>query len=808
MRLISLRLENFRQHKSTEVHFPSGLTGILGANGSGKSTILEAIAWVLYGNQAGVTRGETDTLIWRLAPGKSSAIAELTFAFNGQTYTVKRSQSSSKSTAELRHDGKTIANSIKSVNEKLTQLLGMTHQEFFNSYFTGQKDLNFLGAIKGATERERFIAKMLGYERLSEVQGAAGKSGTLRDRKRQQERQVDMLAGSRGDLEAIAAKIKSQQAGLADAQTQLEQSNRVLIAAVDRKQGLEPQLMELERDRDRFQSLDRQRQVQQANLEQINRQIAQLSQEREHLAADARRYNELSLEVAGYEQMQAQEKQLAELKQSAARKGELQSRLAKLAAEISDLHAQLEQLENIPTSLQELQAAIATFQTQHQITASEIQTQTLAWQEEQADLRARIKAERQNLKQVESQKGAIALAGHEGICPTCERPLHEEYDTVIERFHTQISHTQSHISAWQSQLDILQSPPDRLSQLQAAQIQLDRDISQAQAQEKQLMADLAKQQVLEQNLIDKQTESSHLNSEIQNIPDSFDSTAYGQLVQELQRLKPKYEDWLRSANAPQRLSQIDIQLADREQEKIRISEAIAQIDCDLAALNFIESEYQQVKAAIATVTEELDTARQNFALAQQQVVLATRDLEVSQQQEVEFHQKDREYQAAKQELILLDELDRAFTDLRQYLTEQIRPQLADSASIFLNQLTDGRYNAIEIDSKYNVVVLDDGDRKPVISGGEEDIVNLCLRLAISQMITERSGQPFSLLVLDEVFGSLDDGRRDNVLGLLHALEQHFEQVLIITHIESTKESLNHTIRLEFDSQQQCSRLVS
>lgn len=807
MRLISLKLENFRQHKSTEVHFPGGLTGILGANGSGKSTILEAIAWALYGNQAGVTRGETDTLIWRLAPGKSSAIAELTFAFNGQTYTVKRSQSSSKSTAELRHDGKTIANSIKSVNEKLAQLLGMTHQEFFNSYFTGQKDLNFLGAIKGATERERFIAKMLGYERLSEVQGAAGKSGTLRDRRRQQERQVDMLAGSRSELEAIAARIQAQQASLTEAQTQLEQSNQILIAAVDRKQSLEPQLMALERDRDRFQNLDRQRQVQQANLEQINRQIAQLSHEREHLVVDARKYNELSLEVADYEQMQAQEKQLLELKQSAAIKGELRSRLAKLEAETSSLQEQLEQLENIPTSLQEIQAAIATSQTQQQITTSAIQAQTLAWQEEQADLKARIKAAQQNLKQIESQKGAIALAGHEGICPTCERPLHEEYDTVMDRFTTQTTHTQSHISEWQSQLDLLRSPPDRLAQLQAAQIQIDRDISQAQTHEKHLMADLAKQQVLERNLTDKQTEAARLKSEIQNIPDNFDSVFYEQLVRELQRLKPKYEEWLRSANAPQRLSQVDIQLANREQEKMRISEAIAQIDLDLATLNFAESEYQQVKAAIATVTEELEEARQNFARAQQQVALATRDLELSQQQEVEFHQKDREYQAAKQELILLDELDRAFSELRQYLTEQIRPQLADSASLFLNQLTDGRYNAIEIDSKYNVVVLDDGDRKPVISGGEEDIVNLCLRLAISQMITERSGQPFSLLVLDEVFGSLDDGRRDNVLGLLHALEQHFEQVLIITHIESTKENLNHTIRLEFDPQQQCSKLV-
>ncbi|NKB17753.1 MAG: hypothetical protein HC770_06145 [Pseudanabaena sp. CRU_2_10] len=255
----------------------------------------------------------------------------------------------------MRHDGKTIANSTKAVNEKLSQLLGMTHQEFFNSYFTGQKDLNFLGAIKGATERERFIAKMLGYERLSEVQGAAGKTGTLRDRRRQQERQVDMLAGSRGNIEAITAQIKQQQAELAEAQAQLESLNGVLIAAMDRKQALEPKILELERDRDRFNHLDRQHQVQQANLAQINRQILQLNQERDRLVAEAEKYAALSLEVADYAQMQAQVTNLAEQKQSAIKRSELQVRAVKLESEISNLQQQLADLEHLALSLPQIQ---------------------------------------------------------------------------------------------------------------------------------------------------------------------------------------------------------------------------------------------------------------------------------------------------------------------------------------------------------------------------------------------------------------------------------------------------------------------
>ena len=55
MRLIELRLLNFRQHADTHVRFPAGLTGVIGPNGAGKSTLLEAIAWALYGAEA--TRG-------------------------------------------------------------------------------------------------------------------------------------------------------------------------------------------------------------------------------------------------------------------------------------------------------------------------------------------------------------------------------------------------------------------------------------------------------------------------------------------------------------------------------------------------------------------------------------------------------------------------------------------------------------------------------------------------------------------------------------------------------------------------------
>jgi exonuclease SbcC len=90
---------------------------------------------------------------------------------------------------------------------------------------------------------------------------------------------------------------------------------------------------------------------------------------------------------------------------------------------------------------------------------------------------------------------------------------------------------------------------------------------------------------------------------------------------------------------------------------------------------------------------------------------------------------------------------------------------------------------VELDEDYRAIVLDEGVPKPVISGGEEDLVNLVLRLAISQMIAARAGQPLSLLVLDEIFGSLDDSRRQEVLLLLRRLGDRFPQVILTTHVE-------------------------
>jgi exonuclease SbcC len=146
--------------------------------------------------------------------------------------------------------------------------------------------------------------------------------------------------------------------------------------------------------------------------------------------------------------------------------------------------------------------------------------------------------------------------------------------------------------------------------------------------------------------------------------------------------------------------------------------------------------------------------------------------------------------------------------LRTDLNQELRPEISYLASKYIRELTDGRYSELELDDQYNVMVLEDAIPKPVISGGEEDIANLAVRLAISEMIADRAGQSFSLLILDEIFGSLDEARRNNVVDLLRRLNERFEQVIIITHVESVcdGDGVDRRITVRYDDETGTSRV--
>lgn len=128
-----LKLTNFGCHESLVIHFTEGLNVFRASNEAGKSTVLKAIAYALWGAR-GMSTSLADTVTW----GKplTSLKVELIFAVSGKEYHIKRSNSG----AELVSDGLTVTGQTETANF-ISALLGANAQTAQNTLFAAQKDI-------------------------------------------------------------------------------------------------------------------------------------------------------------------------------------------------------------------------------------------------------------------------------------------------------------------------------------------------------------------------------------------------------------------------------------------------------------------------------------------------------------------------------------------------------------------------------------------------------------------------------------------------------------------------------------------
>ena len=309
---------------------------------------------------------------------------------------------------------------------------------------------------------------------------------------------------------------------------------------------------------------------------------------------------------------------------------------------------------------------------------------------------------------------------------------------------------------------------------------------------------------VESDLAGKNERAAQVNTELATIPPGYDASRHAMLRSEIERLTPLDARAARLSAQLERLPQLERERADVAERLESVRQRLAALQSRRDETTIPEAEHEALRAEYERATGEAHSAELALVQARGEETSAHTALERAHGVAAELASRQRMLSELTQRKLLHDELDRAFTDLRTDLNFQLRPELSELASGFLSDLTDGRYGELELDDSYNIVVLEDGLPKPVISGGEEDLANLVLRLAISQMIAERAGQPFSLLILDEIFGSLDEARRANVLDLLRRLQGRFEQVILITHIEQVREGVDRVISVRYDEETGCS----
>ncbi len=786
MQIDRIHLRNFRQHEDTELEFGMGLTGIVGPNGAGKTTILEAIAWAMYGMPA--ARGSRDTIRRRGAAPRDRVEVEMDFTLGPHHYRVVRSLNG----AQLYQDGESapVANSLGSVTDRVTRLLGMSRDEFFNTYFTGQKELAVMAALS-APERAQFLSRVLGYDRLRVAQER------LKEKRSALRARLDTLRAGLGDpaeLEAGEQQARERRA----AATAVETATAEAWAGVERRLAeLRPRAERLQQLRDTALRLEAETRVADHEVSSAEARVAQLEKQVTEADAAGARLAEVSLQLGPLPGLREEGTAFEALAEAHARR-------QGLIAQHTDVRKHLASVEEragrLPTATaveaarlktQELRAALT-------VLALDAENARTAWVRDAQDAQTKRQGLLDHYHELREQRHRLEHAGPEGDCPTCTRPLGAEYGNVMGLLDRQMEEVVSNGNFYKQRIEQLQAEPPELEELDRGRVAMEKELSGATAEVGRLEAQFQEVKPLGQERRRLLARVKELEVAIGPELAPFDEARHREVQAAIRALEPLALEAERLRVIGERGAELRAALTATTRERTGAMERATALRAQVAELGYSEVAHREAQEAAAVAERSRREAEVALARAKGESGAAAEAVQAAERRREEWKVREREMADTARDLALHQELDRALSDLRGELNATLRPDLSELASGFLRDLTNGRYTELELNEDYGSTLLDDGDPKAVISGGEEDIANLALRLAISQMIAERAGQPLSLLVLDEIFGSLDEDRRLAVVDLLRSIADRFPQVILITHIDSVRDGFDRVIRVGLD----------
>ena len=370
-----LVLKNFLSYREATLDF-SGLhtACICGANGAGKSSLLEAITWAIWGESRAASEDDA------IHTGAANVRVDFTFQCNQQIYKVIRTRNRGHSSAlEFQVQTPTGFRSLTERGLRATQHmiahhLKLDYDTFINSAYLRQGRADEF-MLRKPNERKQILADLLKLDRYEELAlQAKDLSRQFKGQAEQLEQNLHSIEIQLQQREEIAQQcrdVESKVATLQQEQTSDTERRQTLQAIQHQRQSWEQQLTwQRQQYQNLTQDCDRYRQDIAATQRQKQQLEALLNQEEQIAAGYAHYQNLLFSEEAlnskfqAYQDAQQQQQQLQQQLSQAINELNLQLRQAQGQLDIlrqsrADIQQILSRKDEVEAGLSRLQKARA-----------------------------------------------------------------------------------------------------------------------------------------------------------------------------------------------------------------------------------------------------------------------------------------------------------------------------------------------------------------------------------------------------------------------------------------------------------------
>jgi exonuclease SbcC len=829
---LTLNVRNFMSY--TEIHEPLRFDGIhvavmTGDNGHGKSALLDAITWALWG------RARARSVDELIHTGASEMEVEFEFLLDEHQYRVirKRQRRGKYGQSDLQfavqsEDGAYKPLTERSVGETerlIERTLRMSYETFTNSSFIQQGRADSF-TTNSPAERKRILAEILELGYYDELETRAKERFKTREAQLADERRLE-----EGWTQEIVrrpeyqAELDSRRAELTTLETRvvaLDERAGLLRERVTQLEGLQQQQQETEARLQRF-SVERQRVAETLRERRSLRQQAQgvidRGQEVEAAAAELDRVR-ADLELATHKQhefLPLERAREAALRTLATEQARLEAEVVQRERRVAEVRQATARLPTLQSDLKRCQQEAANLA---QVEKQHAQLQALVGQarEEAAEKRT---VNAQLRKEMFELKGQLDELEALSTCPTCQRPMDAQHKKRLREQYVkqgaQLRDTFRGHEAVCRQLDATVVEQEALLAQAAAALE-DREVIHRR---------LAQAESLLSQAQEAQTQQTALQAELAERERLLKGTAFApearaQLAQVDKRIAALAYDEKRHAVLRTRAAE----LAGVERERQLLEQArlsVEHLDAQLVELDAAVKRLEEECAAderrcaqLRAQTQTVPAERQRLADTVVEAAEAhrlrdeTRDQCLYAQSKLDncafLERKQREslarQDALRREQSVYGDLAYAFgrRGVQAMIIETAIPEIEVEANRILGRMTDGRMfvkfetqrdvrSGIGTIETLDIKIADElGTRNyEMFSGGEGFRVNFAIRIALSRLLAHRAGTRLQTLVVDEGFGTQDQDGRERIVEAIQAIESEFEKILVITHMEDLRE---------------------
>lgn len=840
---VRLELKDFLSYGDPD---PIDFTGfevacLTGPNGMGKSSLLDAMTWALFGAARGCEGGQNQDRLIR--EGADETVVTLVFELGDETYRVTRSRSRS-GRADLRFcvrsgDGWTTIgdDTLRGTETKISEVLRMDYRTFVASAFflQGRAD-EFLTQMTPERRKEVFARLLdLGvYERLEEA--ARARARAAETRRREQTRIVEELSGVTEEADALGGRLDAAREKEAEAEGRLDTAEKDLEAARE-------ELAELER----VEALAEQRRAGVRDLE------ARLVEQREALRAKEAelagidellgRAPEVEGALAEAERVRASE---AELREAAERRAGLERRVTELAGRLdaerqevasrvrareeraAEVAEELERLDGDGERLEELDEQLESLGgTEGAL--EQVRGQLADLREEDGSLGTRL-AELERRGEELRERTELLEAG-EGSCPICGGPLDDAHRSELleagvaeERsVAEELERCRARREAVRKEGRRLREEEDRLkrSAEETRQLSVRRgEVAAALARipglreeaERLRAAAEADRRLLDEGRVAPEVagDLEVVRRELEGCP--YDREEHHRLRSRLEELRGAEVEKGRIDEAAERRGRV---VSERERHEERIEAAKADLErrrSELAEVDERLDGLERARRRTAEAQERVERLRrERQELASEVAKLVERHAALERDRGRLTRARETEAEAAREHR-LATRLVKAFGrgGIPDRIIENALPELTEDANEILGRLTDYEMSVAfamdrptksgTIKETFDVLVHHEGGVRDfqMFSGGEAFRIAFSIRMALSKLLVRRAGARLETLVVDEGFGTQDPEGRERLVEAINLARGEFRKVLVITHLDELKDAFGAQLRISKD----------